>query len=556
MIDSDYCENGFNNFINSDDNAYEDNCSQESEFPLAVQALGHVRFNSTSQSIENRVSIYEDVVIIDNILCYTKMLTPFAPFPIWVRIPSFFPLVTNETREKFPTVFQINDTNCIGFSSLHGIIIQDQFFPVTTSTKIDRMELSEIEEAKISKAEWSLITNKLGIATELIKSLLETMPLHPRIQFAAGCLALRIGQNIEAKSHFYNAALYGHPDGLWCERNVQAVQNTQARAIEPALFQALANNDYELALSLTPHFIELAPAEGNAIKAQCLKNLSRYEESIKACQASLEADLLQNDVLHLLWGNHITLFQDEAALETAKLHLTLYPTDPQAYTNMMDSYLLLGDIEHAKVYALAYLAQATSYNDALQNLFKFYNTARDWKSLSQFYETLLPFMKNKEERTLINYTETLNEIGEYSKACDTIQTVLSNNPSSIPAVLAYTRALAKSGDLQNAIHLLKTVLHDPSSQGSKAEHLLALTLLSELFRNTGEILKALSLWDSIAPIDINQIFCLAGVRPIVEYAYCLLTVERRSEVIMIFNTISKLAPNDYLVGELKKRLCL
>lgn len=527
--------------------------------PLSAAALGDIRHDGRPREREERIRQHGELISIDDALCYAQAVCSDERgnrVLHWVRLPAFFHRLSAETRGALPLVYQVNDLvpDSTGRVRLHA-----HYDPSTgkwhSPCLFDSQPappLTAGEQAELQRGEALLASGAQEEAAKALAAAGGAGRRHPRLLFACGALAFRLGDYTGAKRLFHHAAHLGHPDALQAEWQAVSMAGRPFRLSRRAAFAALQDGDFEKALEL----LRREPAscrEALASAAYCLRRLGRHRECRDVCLAALHNDVCQSDLLAHLWAAHTALGDDQAAQATARLHLQLYPLNPQACLDALDSALLRQDFEQARRYALSYPAQTLNLNSALSGLFKYYDLRRDWRTLLQWYDALLPLLRAPIPQVLVEYGETLTELGRYDQALTALERALRAEPASALTALAYGRTLARSGDTDGAIRLIATVMHDWHRRDSSAEWLLLAAFLSELLRNTGNLPAALELWQCVGPLDTSSV-AVAGIRPLVEYAYCLASAGRQAEATMFARFLHAEAADAYVVQELQTKL--
>ena len=166
---------------NSSENCSSELClSHNKDLPLSAKALGYVAFDGTSQNPQQRITQYENFIIIDSTHCYTKVKTKLYPEKIWVRVPSFFPLLEKSVLGDLELVFQVNDYRATlgAFSAMNVLydLSTEESLPTSLLPYDTCMELTPKDEEHLINGEQSILEPDYTRAHILLTTLLEKYP--------------------------------------------------------------------------------------------------------------------------------------------------------------------------------------------------------------------------------------------------------------------------------------------------------------------------------------------------------------------------------------------
>ena len=500
--------------------------------PLSALALGSLLFDGTPVAREKRCESGERFCIVDGLHHFMLLdQGQFCDNPCWARIPIYISRGGTFSPQRIPAfLMQLNDIQTLTNShySPHALVdavgieqLPASFRPPhdDTLSSIATAAMSELSSA-IDQAEEMIATKQYDVAQEQFGELLRIAPWHPRLHFNLGIIGFHSEDYHLAKARFHRAAQLGHPDALNAEWKMQSMLAKPLRERYPEVFFQIQNGDRLRALTVLRAIRHEHPLHGNATLAYCLRSANCPEEGIEVCHAALAKDPDQSDVYGHLWTFHTQLNQDEQALSVAKERIWRYPMDPQAAVDALDSALLLNELELAYCLTQLYLLHASNFNLALKHLFKYAEQSHAWAEQRLQYEALFPHMRAKTPETKVQYAETLIELKDFQSAFNTLEEALRSNPERVETVLAYGRALARSGELDGAIRFISSVVNDHNRTDTPDQQLLLMSLLSELLRYSDQLEEALHLWQQAPRLDATALHEL-GPRQFVEFACCL-----------------------------------
>lgn len=393
----------------------------------------------------------------------------------------------------------------------------------------------------------------LDNAQKMLTPRFQGNPSHPRVLFALGALHFCNGRFKSSKNVFHQAALYGHPDAPLAEEHLAAIIMKEFWEQYPETYYHIQNGEPLRALTVLRGIRNEFPGRAGAALASCLREAGEMSEGVDVCEASLSRDPHQPAVFRHLWSYYTELVRDSDALDSSLRHLQQYPFSAEAYANAADSALLLDHPKEARWHILGHLIHTTDLNEAMNNLFKYYEQIREWDELCEQFDTLFSVFKEPSPQTLTLYGEALIEKGDFSNAFEVLERALRIAPEYTNAVLAYGRILAKSGKLDEAAKFVSTVMQSCTGTKTGPDWYLIISFLSELLRNGGDAAGALKFWTS----DDN--FCeslldTVGPRPFVEYAYCLAETGSSRHALALCKLLSDMFPMLYIVAELEANL--
>ncbi len=525
--------------------------------PISAAALGRIYFDGKPRTLDERLEERNGFLLIDGIACFKRIACRSKDgscISVWMRAPRFMPLL-EAPPAGLPLIYQVNEE-----AALHGFPLHALYDPangrvlnvsLTSSDACWKVPAGCTDE--VEQAEKLISEGRLAEAFRCLAELPGEAARHPRVLFAQGALSYRSRNFVLAKRCFHAASLYGHPDAFDAEVKATAAIGSHFRLQNPGIFQCITEHRFADAARQLRALLPQYPQDANAVLAYCLRREGLYAEGIKACTSALECDLRQPDVLGHLWACRTSCKLDNEALQSARLHLQLYPLNPAAFTDALDSSVLLGDKLRARWFALGYLVQAVNLYTALQNLFKYHELCRDWETLNRYYEAVLPALRAPTPQVLTEYGEALVETGRFGEALEALDRAMRAAPDSPETVLAYGRALAKSGDPHAAIRLISSAIGDGGRRDVEPQRMLMITFLSELLRNTGNLQEALELWERAGAPEPRRA-PIFGVRPLVEYTYCLAASQRYTRALMLTRFLKAEAPEQYVVQELEEKL--
>lgn len=518
----------------------------------ALHSIGTINWDCRPAERLNRISQHQDFWCIDQSHCFAKVADlglRALPDWAWVRIPGFwYPIPDPQELSLLPFVELNTDLKHISPDlSLNTLVATDR--PPLSSKEPPKEQF--VAPQRLSEFE------QRALASDLSRSEVELLsvefPGDPRVTFILGALAYKEEDLLGAKAAFHKASLLGHPDALEAEWNIQSLLARPFREKYPEVFERIERGDRLRALMLLRNVRDREPLHANAILAYCLRTANEPLEGLETCQATLKLDPHQSDVLGHMWAYLTQLRRDQEALETAKTRIREYPQDPQAYTDALDSALLVGDLAAAGRFAHQYLIHSVNTHTALKNLFKYYESIHDWTTLKQFFELITPLQRALTPETLVLYGEALIELHEHTAAEKILNRALAAAPQETDPILSYGRLLARRGDEREAIRFLQSVLADRNRRDDIPQQLLLRALLSELLRNTENLIEAVSVWDECPAFDADAAEKV-GPRPFVEYGYCLAETGELEEALSIKNSLHELFPHEPVVNEFADRL--
>ncbi|MDC0358344.1 hypothetical protein OAO01_05960 [Oligoflexia bacterium] len=530
--------------------------------PLSVIAIGKLAATGAPQSISKRVRKNDATWIIDKSFCFQQRILPRdngQALQLWMKVPGFFQIQDTQHQLGLDYCCQINSlvSDADDNLSLHTLYDQKSktFYPILKDTEINTSakNIADLSPTRLSEIENLFLSEQHTQAANSLFELVDAGCAHPRVLFDLGVVHLSRAQYREARAVFHQAHLMGHPDALEAEWQATNFETQAFRDKYPDIFLSIQRGEPLRALTHLRMLQAEEPILANAALAYCLRTAGEPEEGLTACQAVLEQDPLVSDVYGHLWAFYTQLQNDQAALEVARTHLSLYPLNPQAFTDALDSALLLGDLELARWYTYGYLVNAVNLNTALKNLFKYFEVLREWKPLRGYFDVIIPLLRAPTPEILTYYGEILTELQEHTHALNILNQAMMAAPHEASVVLANGRAIAKAGDIPSAIKFMHTVTNDPNRNDHLPNRYLMLAFLSELYRNNGDLEDALNVWASCPAFD-DQLLALVGPRPFVEYAHCLAENEDVVQAMLLYQIVKKGFPDLYITRELGENL--
>ncbi|MCB0324061.1 MAG: hypothetical protein KDD69_10825 [Bdellovibrionales bacterium] len=402
----------------------------------------------------------------------------------------------------------------------------------------------------LSVFEAAVLAGELPQAEALAEQHTEAWRFSARAHYARGCLAEVMEDHGKAARHFFEAQRLDHfaaPDKLL------AAQSREAKPFRdqfPEVFDWIRRGERLRALTTLRGVAPLHPLVGNAILSYCLRNIGAPEEGLRACEASLNQNPYQPDVLSNMWSFLVELEMDEEAKAIAARHLSLFPSDLSAISNYIDALLLTGDIESALLNAHRYLIESPELQQSIKQLFKVYERAELWPELAALLDEMMLIVTGPTSETLSYYGEALIEVERFAESEEQFERALVIEPGNAKVVLGYGRALARAGREDDAIRLLRTVLSDPNRIDKPQDKIFVVTLLAEILRRTGTPEASLESFREYLGYDVFELTKAAGPFPALEYTESLLLLRRLNEAQTILASLAAEWPTDPHVLEL------